>query len=94
LGDGYRLEATFTLWEDKEVLQVPAPALFRKQNAWAVFVIKDGRAHIREITVGHRTGLAAQILSGLSEGETVITRPENSINEGTRVKARQENKGN
>jgi HlyD family secretion protein len=89
LGDGFRLEATFTLWEGNDVLQVPAPALFRKQDGWAVFVMKNGRAHLREVKVGHRTGLAAQILSGLSAGETIISRPENAINEGTRVKARQ-----
>ena len=56
LGDGYRLEASFTIWEGKEVLQVPAGALFRKQDGWAVFVVENGRALTREVKVGHRTG--------------------------------------
>lgn len=88
LGDGYRLEASFIIWEGKEVLQVPASVLFRKQDGWAVFVVKNNRALKREVKVGHRTGLAAEIRSGLTEGEEVISHPDNSIEEGTRVRPR------
>jgi HlyD family secretion protein len=88
LGDGYRLEASFIIWEGKNILQVPASALFRKQDGWAVFVIKDNRAERREVKVGQRTGLAAEILSGLAEGEWVISHPDNSIEDGNRVRAR------
>src|SRR5512136_2286691 len=88
LGDCYRLEASFTIWEGKEVLQVPAGALFRKQDGWAVFVVENGRALTREVKVGHRTGLAAEILSGLSVGEEVISHPDNSIEHGIRVRSR------
>lgn len=88
LGDGYRLEASFIIWEGRDVLQVPASALFRKQDGWAVFVVKNNRALHREVKVGQRTGLAAEILSGLSEGEEVISYPDNSIEEGTRIRPR------
>ena len=37
LGDGYRLEAHFVIWEGKDVLQIPAGALFRSGKEWAVF---------------------------------------------------------
>jgi HlyD family secretion protein len=88
LGDGYRLEASFIIWEGKDVLQVPASALFRKQEGWAVFVAKNNRALKREVKVGQRTGLAAEILSGLAEDEGVISHPDNSIEDGTRVRPR------
>jgi HlyD family secretion protein len=88
LGDGYRLEASFIIWEAKDVLQVPASALFRKQDGWAVFVVKNNRALKREVKVGQRTGLAAEILSGLIEGEEVISHPDNSIEDRTRVRPR------
>jgi HlyD family secretion protein len=88
LGDGYRLEASFIIWEGKNVLQVPASALFRKQEGWAVFVVKNNKALKREVKVGQRTGLAAEILSGLTEGDVVISHPDNSIEEGTRVRPR------
>ena len=86
LGDGYRLEASFVIWEGKDVLQVPASALFRKQDGWAVFVVKNNEALKREVKVGQRTGLAAEILSGLAEDEEVISYPDNSIEDGTRVR--------
>ena len=88
LGDGYRLEASFIIWEGKEILQVPASALFRNQEGWAIFVVKNNRALKREVRVGQRTGLVAEVLSGLTEGEEVISHPDNSIEDRTRVRPR------
>jgi HlyD family secretion protein len=51
-----------------------------------VFVVKNNKAILREVKVGHRTGLTAEILSGLTEGEGVISHPDNSIEEGTRIR--------
>ena len=64
LGDGYRLEAHFVIWEGKDVLQVPASSLFRSGEKWAVFVNDNGRARERTVEVGQRNGLKAEIISG------------------------------
>jgi len=88
LGDGYKVEASFVIWEGKDVLQVPASALFRKGDGWAVFVMKNKRARQRQVVVGHRNGLTAEIVSGLSEGELVIIHPDESIKDGTHVRLR------
>lgn len=88
LGDGYRVEARFIVWEGENVLQVPAGALFRLGDGWALFVVEDGRARRRPVTVGHRNDLEAEILSGVAEGQTVITHPDESIADGTRVTPR------
>ena len=42
LGDGYRVEARFVIWEDEDVLQVPASSLFRVNGGWALFVVENG----------------------------------------------------
>jgi HlyD family secretion protein len=88
LGDAYRVEARFITWQGKDVLQVPASALFRKDSAWSVFTVKNGRASERSVTVGHQNGLESEILSGLQEGEDVILYPDESIRDGTKVKKR------
>lgn len=44
-----------------------------KKRRFVVRVLKDGQAIEREITVGVMTRLKAQVLSGLDEGEVVIT---------------------
>jgi len=88
LGDGYRLEASFIVWEGPDVLQVPAGAVFRSGKGWAVFVADKGKARQRAIGIGHRTGTTAQIVSGLKEGEMVITHPDDAVTEGARVEPR------
>ncbi|HHM04745.1 MAG TPA: HlyD family efflux transporter periplasmic adaptor subunit [Gammaproteobacteria bacterium] len=85
LGDGYRVEASFLLWEGKNVLQIPASALFRMDGGWAVFVVSRGRAVQTPVEVGQRNGLAAQILSGLSAGQTVIVHPGDAVRDGVAV---------
>lgn len=87
LGDGYRVEARFILWEGEEVLQVPTSALFRSDDRWAVFVAGDRQARLRHVEVGRRSGLRSQILEGLEAGERVITHPGDRITDGTRITA-------
>ena len=89
LGDGYRLEAHFVVWEAKDVLQVPTSCLFRVgKDDWAVFVEEKGKARQRIIKPGQRNGLTAEIISGVVEKEKVIAHPDDSVSEGTRVRAR------
>ena len=88
LGDGYRVEAEFILWQSDDVLQIPASALFRFNDGWALFVMQNAKAIRREVKVGQRNGLSAEILEGLTEGETVITHPDNTIEDGVAVKQR------
>ncbi len=88
LGDGYRLEAHFVIWEGKDILQIPASALFRSGKEWAVFVNDKGRARQRAVEVGQRNGLTAEIISGIKANEKVIAHPDDSISDGTRIKSR------
>ncbi len=88
LGDGYRLEAHFVVWEGTSILQVPAGALFRSGSGWAAFVEESGRARLRTVQVGQRNGLAAEIISGLKERERVIAYPDDSIRDGSPVRPR------
>lgn len=88
LGDGYRVEASFILWEGQDILQIPASALFRDGEGWATFVVEQGKAVRRAVQVGQRTGLAAQVVTGIQAGERVISHPDDRVREGVRVKAR------
>lgn len=91
LGDGYRVEASFILWESNQVLKVPSSALFRQGEEWAVFIIEDGVAHRRIIKIGHRGGLEVEVLEGLSEGDTVIIHPQDTVEDEVRVEPRANN---
>jgi HlyD family secretion protein len=89
LGDGYRVEASFIIWEGQDVLRVPSSALFRYKEGWAVFVMENGRAHLRQVALGHRSGLTAEVLKGLKAGEMVITHPDEAIEDNTPLRLRE-----
>lgn len=88
LGDGYRVEAKFVVWEGSDVLQIPSSALFRYKHGWATFVFKNGRARLQPVTIGQHTGLEAEVLSGISKGDEVITHPDDKIEDHVRVQQR------
>ncbi len=88
LGDGYRVDVRIVVWENLDVLKVPASALFRAGEAWCVFVIEGRLARSQHVEVGHRNALEAEIMSGLRENEAVVLHPSNDINEGVAVQPR------
>lgn len=88
LGDGYRVEARFVLWQGSDVLQLPTSALFRHGKGWAAFRLDGRRARLTPVELGQRAGLATQVLSGLRAGDRVVTHPDETIRDGARVKPR------
>ena len=89
VGDAFRVEARIVIWEGRDVLQVPAGALFRHGDGWAVFVMEDGKAVLRPVKVGHNNGLEAEILGGLEAGERVVIHPGDKIKDGVAISPRQ-----
>jgi HlyD family secretion protein len=85
LGDGFRVEAHIVVWEGGSVLQVPSSAVFRRGNFWSVFVVDGGRAHHRQIEIGHRNARQVEVLSGLEAGEAVVLHPGDQIRDDVRV---------
>lgn len=87
LGDGYRLEASFTVWEGADVLQVPASSLFRDGGRWSVYVVEAGRARKRRVEPGPSDGLQTAIAAGVRPGQVVIAHPDERVTDGARVEA-------
>lgn len=85
LGDRYRVEIRIIVWQSDSVLTVPASALFRHGEGWAVFLLERGRARQRDVVVGHRTPFDAEILRGVAEGDIVIRHPSDRVADGVRV---------
>ncbi len=88
LGAAYRVEARIVLWEGTNVLQVPASALFRNKDGWAVYQIIAGRARLHPVKIGHSNGLASELLAGLSQNDRVVLYPSDRIRDGVKVRAR------
>jgi HlyD family secretion protein len=88
LGDGYRVEVRIVTWREESVLKAPIGALFRRGDDWAVFLVDSGRAREQVIEIGQRNDREAQVLKGLSEAQTVILHPPDTLHDHARVRLR------
>jgi len=91
LGDRFRVEARITTWSGEDVLLIPAGALFRRGNDWMTFVVEGGKAKLTKVEIGQSNGLAAEIISGLTEGQRVVLHPPDTVTDGSSVTPRAAN---
>lgn len=89
LGHDFRVIVHVAVWESNDALTVPASALFRRGDDWAVFAVKDGRAHATVVRTGQRNSKLVEVLSGLSPGDRVVLHPSDRVAEGTAVSERE-----
>jgi HlyD family secretion protein len=85
LQNGYRVVAEFITWSGENLLQIPTSALFRSGDEWAVFTVSQNRARRQSVGIGHQSGLFTEIVSGLNEGDLVITHPDERIEDGVKI---------
>jgi len=88
LGDAFRVEARIVIWEQDDVLQIPTGALFRRRNQWSAFAVREGRAELCALEIGHRNSLSAEVVSGLQAGDQVILHPSDKVEDGVQVNVR------
>ena len=89
LGHGFRVEVKIVTWQSDDALTVPASALFRQGDGWAVFAVDgDGRAQVRNVMVEANNGVAAALSNGLEAGESIVLYPSAGLTGGTRVAQR------
>jgi RND family efflux transporter MFP subunit len=79
--------ALFPMGAHKAVT-VPVDALLERGQLQSVFVMEDGFAHNRLVTTGRRESQTIEILSGLSEGERVVSPMAAGLADGVHVEVR------
>ena len=88
VGDGYRVEARAILWRARTILQVPASAVFRDGEGWAVFAVEQGKAVKRGVQVGHAHRPAGPDHVRPAGRDHVISHPDDRVHDGVHVTAR------
>ena len=73
----------------RKVVTIPAPALAEHGQLQSVFVAENGCARNRLVTTGKRVSGAVEVLSGLNEGENVISPVPAGLTDGAAVEVRQ-----
>lgn len=76
---------SLTLGELDNAVLIPAIAVVPGLNAKTVFVVKDGKAELRQVITGTRLEDRVQIVSGLEAGEVVVTSGVLQLSPGQRV---------
>lgn len=90
LGHGFRVEVQIVVWDSNDTTIVPSSALFRKNGQWAVFIVENGTARLREVSVDRNNGTEANVLDGLEPDDRVVLYPASELEDGTSVVSRQE----
>ena len=68
---------------------IPAEAFTLDKDGSYVYVVENGKAKMRRVQTGLRTPIAVDVVSGLNEGDTVLTSGLISLREGVSVRIRE-----
>jgi len=83
---GMYAEATITLEQKAGVLAVPLQAVDHQGDQTTVYVVApSGRVEIRTVTLGIQTEKEAEVLSGLEDGDLVVTSERSGLKSGEEV---------
>ncbi|MFA0961423.1 efflux RND transporter periplasmic adaptor subunit [Roseivirga sp. BDSF3-8] len=74
-----------TLGRTENALMVPSQAVIPELDGHKVFVVKEGKAQAKKVTLGTRTELAVEVTEGLAPKDSVITTGILQIREGSEV---------
>lgn len=85
-GHGFHVNVVIDVWEGHSVVTVPSTALFRDGQNWAVFVVRGGRAEIRQVDAGRSDNTRTVIERGLQAGEEIVLQPSDTLTDGARVR--------
>jgi RND family efflux transporter MFP subunit len=73
---------------ERVALAVPASAVIQRGQVEMVFIVADGRAHLRLVKSGKRLGDQVELVSGLEPGEHVVIEGADALRDGQPVEVR------
>jgi HlyD family secretion protein len=85
-GNGFHVNVDIEVWKGIDVLTIPSTALFRIGQEWALFVIRNGRAHLTRVVTGRSDSTRTVIEQGVNAGDTVVVQPSDALTDGARVR--------
>jgi hypothetical protein len=79
-------KAVIDLHRDDAAVVIPIDALRNEGDTTYAWVVRNGTARRRNLTLGTVEGAYAQVLAGIAEGEPVIVTAPDTLETGTRVR--------
>ncbi|HOJ92415.1 MAG TPA: efflux RND transporter periplasmic adaptor subunit [Dictyoglomaceae bacterium] len=84
--EGMSISATISLGTKRNALTIPLNAITFKEGRTYVYIIKDGKAEEKEITLGDMTFNEVEVKNGLQGKELVIISPLEKIKNHSKIK--------
>ena len=91
LRPGLSVKVAVQLEKIPDAILVPQQAVIPAIDGQKVFVLEQGKAKERRVTLGLRTAAEVQILSGLNPGDTLLTAV-NQLKDGVSVRVKKDKK--
>lgn len=88
LGHAFKVLVRIVKSRTDDALTVPIGTLFRHKGNWAAYTVEDGVARLKELDLGRFSMTHAEVLGGLSDGDTVIVHPGDQVADGVAVRQR------
>jgi membrane fusion protein, multidrug efflux system len=88
---GMFVRVRLVLNEINDALLVPSESIVQELEGYKVYVVKDGVAESRRVSIGQRTDTRVQILEGVQPGELVLTTGILQVREGMPLSVNQVN---
>jgi HlyD family secretion protein len=85
LKPGMLAQAEVAAINRSDVLMIPEQAVIARAAETTVFVVQDGKARRKAITLGVRGGGMVEVVGGLSAGETVVIDGQTALNDNDQV---------
>lgn len=85
LKPGMYARAEIVVDRAKDSVLLPKEALMRENGAVYVYVIENGATRRTAVTLGLDDGYTVEILSGVKEGDTVVTKGQAYLNDGIAI---------
>ncbi|SKC83195.1 efflux RND transporter periplasmic adaptor subunit [Maledivibacter halophilus] len=70
----------------ENVIAVKSESVLQKEGKIVVYLVEDNKAVEREVKIGLDTGNLIEIVEGINKGETIITKGQNYVENGSIVK--------
>jgi multidrug efflux pump subunit AcrA (membrane-fusion protein) len=88
LRPGMTVPVSMTAKTAKDAIVVPVSAVFHSEEAGDYVLVagSDEKAHQKKVQIGIRNGDSAQVVSGINEGDPVITSGGYAVPDGTKIK--------
>jgi RND family efflux transporter MFP subunit len=78
-------EVTFKMALPREPLIIPTNTLLFRAKGTQVALAQNNQVHLQSVVLGRDFGSSAEVLSGLTEADSIIVNPSDSIAEGSSV---------